>query len=296
MFKNRDPHLLAVLQALLVTFLWSTSWVFIKVGLRDMPALSFAGLRYTLAFACLLPFVLRPATRESLRALGRADWARLAVLGVCYYSLAQGGQFLSLAYLPAITVSLLLSFTSVVVVLLGIALLAERPTPAQWGGIGLSVAGVLVFFYPVELPGDQWIGLGVAALTVLANAGGAILGRHVNRAATIPPLVVTVVSMGIGAILLLGVGIATQGLPALGPAQWAIVGWLAVVNTAFTFTLWNHTQRTLPAMESSIIGNTMMIQIALLAWIFLDESLTLPKAAGMLLAAIGTLIVQLRRR
>ncbi len=50
-----SPHGKAVLQALFVTFLWSTSWVFIKLGLTDIPALTFAGLRYSLAFLCLLP-------------------------------------------------------------------------------------------------------------------------------------------------------------------------------------------------------------------------------------------------
>ena len=35
----------AVLHALLVTFLWSTSWVLIKLGLQNIPALTFAGLR-----------------------------------------------------------------------------------------------------------------------------------------------------------------------------------------------------------------------------------------------------------
>ena len=45
----RAEHRNALLQALFVTFLWSTSWVLIKLGLRDIPALTFAGLRYGLA-------------------------------------------------------------------------------------------------------------------------------------------------------------------------------------------------------------------------------------------------------
>ena len=50
-----NTHWLAVLQGLLVAFLWSTSWVLIKWGLVAIPALTFAGLRYTLAWLCLLP-------------------------------------------------------------------------------------------------------------------------------------------------------------------------------------------------------------------------------------------------
>jgi drug/metabolite transporter (DMT)-like permease len=99
----------------------------------------------------------------------------------------------------------------------------------------------------------------------------------------------------VGGIALLVVGVAVQGVLPLSLADWAIIGWLAVVNTAFAFTLWNHTLRTLSAMESSIVNSTMLVQIALLAWLFLGERLTLQQLAGMALVALGVLSVQLRR-
>jgi drug/metabolite transporter (DMT)-like permease len=55
--------------------------------------------------------------------------------------------------------------------------------------------------------------------------------------------------------------------------SWLLIAWLAVVNTAFAFTLWNHTLRTLSAVESSIINNLMLPQIAILAFVFLGETL-----------------------
>ncbi len=93
--------------------------------------------------------------------------------------------------------------------------------------------------------------------------------------------------MGIGAILLLGTGLATQGMPNLSLTHWAIIVWLAIVNTAFAFTLWNLTLRVLSAMESSIINSTMLIQIAVLAWIFLDERVTWQEGFGMVLRAVS---------
>jgi len=293
--KNFSPHLKAVLQALFVTFLWSTSWVFIKFGLADIPALTFAGLRYVIAFLCLLPFALRPVNLSPLRNLSRWDWTRLITLGLLFYTVTQGSQFLSLAYLPAISVNLILTFTTVVVTLLGIVLLAEKPTLLQWGGVGLYLVGAVTFFYPAAFPADQLFGLIVALIGVLANALSAILGRYVNRSGDIPPLTVTVVSMGIGAIILLAVGIGIQGLPALSLLNWAIIFWLAVINTAFAFTLWNLTMRVLSAMESSIINNMMMVQIPILALLFLGERITWQEGIGMVLAAIGIVIVQLRR-
>jgi len=110
-----SPHLIAVLQALLVTFLWSTSWVLIKFGLVDIPALTFAGLRYTVAFLCLLPFTLTPTSLNTLGRLSKADWLRLLWLGILFYTFTQGAQFLALAYLPAITTTLLLNFTTIAI-------------------------------------------------------------------------------------------------------------------------------------------------------------------------------------
>ena len=109
-------------------------------------------------------------------------------------------------------------------------------------------------------------------------------------------MTVTVVSMGIGALALLLGGVLVQGLPHLSLLNWGIIAWLAVVNSAFAFTLWNHTLRTLSATESSIINNTMLIQIALLAWLFLGEELTGRQLLGLGLAAAGVLVVQLRWR
>jgi drug/metabolite transporter (DMT)-like permease len=294
MLKNRSPHLRAVLQAFLVTFLWSTSWVLIKIGLRDIPALSFAGLRYTLAFLCLLPFSIRPGQLTALRKLSIRTWLLLSALGLLFYSVTQGAQFLSLFYLPAVTTSLMLSFTAIIVALMGIVLLKERPTPMQWGGTGLYLLGVLVYFVPLSLPTHQIVGLIVAAVGVLANSISSVLGRHLNRAAVLEPTTITVVSMGVGAIVLLVTGGVVQGLPRLTLTNWLIILWLAVVNSALAFTLWNRTLRTLSAMESSIINNTMLFQIALLAWIFLGERPTGREMTGMMLAVIGTLIVQMR--
>ena len=296
LLSKPTPHTVAVLQALLVTFLWSTSWVLIKVGLADVPALPFAGLRYSLAFFCLLPLALRSNQRAALRLLTRRQWALLLLLGVIYCAVVQGAQYLGLAYLPAATVSLLLSFTSIVVALMGMFWLAERPGGLGWLGVGLSVIGGVVYFYPPLFPASQVLALAVVGVGVIANAASSVLGRYVNHHENIPPLLVTTVSMGVGGFILLAAGILLQGIPALSLKSWLIIAWLAFVNTALAFNLWNHTLRVLPAVESSIINNTMLIQIALLAWLVLGEDLTTQQWLGMLLAGLGVFIMQWARR
>jgi drug/metabolite transporter (DMT)-like permease len=281
-----------------VTVLWSSSWVLIKLGLRaSLPALTFAGLRYLLAFLCLLPLVLlNPVHRTAIRSFTHRDWGQLALLGIVFYTLTQGSQFLGLAYLPAAMVSLLLNLTPLVVGFFGILFLREYPSPRQWFGIGLSIIGVAIFFLPVEIRGVQIVGLLTALAGVVTNAISSLLGRQVNRLADRSPLLITFVSMGIGSVVLLLIGIAFQGFGEIDGQGWLLILWLAIVNTAFAFTLWNHTLQTLSAVESSILNSLMMPQIALLAFVFLGETLTQREIVGLILVALGVIVVQLQRK
>jgi drug/metabolite transporter (DMT)-like permease len=279
---------------LFIVFLWATSWVLIKIGLHEIPALTFAGLRYTLASVCLLPLAVILQRRPGATRLTRAALGRLILLGLMLYTVAQGAMFLALAYLPAVTVNLLWSFSTVTVALLGIGLLAERPSGFQWFGVALAAAGAVVYFHPAGLRQPHPVGLIVSVFGVLANAGATVFGRGLNRTRDTHPVVITAVSMSVGSVALLLTGILVQGLPAFSAQGWAIIAWLAVVNTAFTFTAWNYTLRHLSATESSIINGTMMIWIPILAVLFLEESLSPREIAGLLAAAAGTLVVQLR--
>lgn len=291
-----SPQLTAVLQALFVTFLWSTSWVFIKIGLQDIPALTFAGLRYFLAFLVLLPVFLLSGQRAEIKSLTRKDWGILVLLGLLFYTVTQGTQFLGLNYLPAVTFSLMLNGTALVVAILGIFILGEILSKLQWAGMLIFVAGVAVFFYPFDFFEGSAFGYFIAGLSVLATSLSSVIGRAVNRQQRFGPLTITTISMGFGSIVLLLIGWLVEEPPYLDLTGWLIVIWLAVVNTAFAFTLWNRTLRTLSATESSVINNTMLIQISILAWLFLGESLSWLQIVGLILAAVGTLFVQLKRK
>lgn len=294
---NTKTHLKAVILALFVTFLWSTSWVFIKIGLQaSLPPVTFAGLRYTLAFLCLLPIVLmKPSHRQMIKIFSKYTWSQLVLLGLVFYTITQGAQFVGLAFLPAATVTLLLNFSPIFVAIPSGIVNKEGTTFTQWMGILLSVTGAIIYFLPLSIPANQVVGLLVVFVGVLANASSSLLGRKVNTQSGLPAIVITTISMGIGGVLLLISGASIQGFGKLDLLQWLIIVWLAVVNTAFAFTLWNKSLQTLTAVESSIINGTMLPQIAILAWIFLGEPLNLRQILGLGLVTIGIIIVQVWR-
>jgi drug/metabolite transporter (DMT)-like permease len=192
-------------------------------------------------------------------------------------------------------VSLLLNLTPLIVGLFGIIFLREHPSRGQWFGISLTLIGVAFYFLPIDANRLQIFGLLVAVGGVVTNAASAILGRQVNRLGTTSPLMITFISMGVGAVVLLALGVLVQGFGRLDLQSWLLIAWLAIVNTAFAFTLWNHTLRTLSAVESSILNSLMMPQIAILAFVFLSEALSVKEIIGLVLVGLGALIVQLKR-
>lgn len=288
-------HLAAVVTALFVTLLWSSSWVLIKWGLEDLPPLTFAGLRYALAAALLAPLMLTAANRRALAEAGPGRLLALTGFGLLQYALLQGAQFLALSLLPALTLSLMFAFTPLLVMALSAGLLGERFGWREGVGVGVFLVGAGLYFGARGVEAASMAGVAVGALAVVANAGQTLLGRKINRDLGVAPSLVTAVSMAAGAGALLTTGVVVEGWPAPSVQGWLILGWLAAANTALAFWLWNRAQMRLSALEASLINNTMMIQIALLAVAVLGERPTPLQIVGLTLAGVAVLAVQMGR-
>lgn len=293
MSHGHPSRLGAIATALLVTFLWSSSWVLIRWGLDDeaLDPLTFAALRYGAAAVLLVAWVFhRPALRREARDAVRSMGWLLAALGLVFYAVTQGAQFVAIDNQPAATTSVVLSWTPLLVGLVAARSLSEPASPRQLSGTILVVLGAWLYFGGGL--GATVVGMAAALVGLAANVAAALLGRRVNREADAPPVVVTALSMCVGAAVLAAAGVGVEGVPAISGGAWLIIAWLAVVNTAFAFTLWNLSLRRLSALESAAVNNTMLIQIAVLAWMFLDERPGFPEVAGMLLVSAGVFLAQ----
>lgn len=132
-------------------------------------------------------------------------------------------------------------------------------------------------------------------LAVIASGTGYALWMIGNRRLmrNADPVEVACPSMLAGALPVLIIGVATEGLPPLTWPVWLLIGVLAVINTAAAFTLWTHTQAVLAACESAIINNTMTVQIAVLALVFLGDPLRARQWIAITVIAAATLAVQI---
>lgn len=285
----KSDRLLAVGEGLLVCAIWASSFVIVKMALAHIGPLALAGMRYFAAFLLLLPLMARRG--ELTRDPAPGHWWHLAAIGVCAYAIGNGTLYWGLQYLPATTGSFLLTLIPVGVLLLGILRLKEVPTRWQVVGLVVALGGGALFFSPGlragELRAVVVVGAGLLAFAVFG-----VLGREVARTGRVATLSLTAIPLGIGGGLALIVALVVEGLPSVSLAGWTIVLWLAAINTAVAYLLYNHSLRTLTALEMNVILNLSPLGTALLAALFLREQVTTAQWVGIVVLILGVCVVQ----
>ncbi|MDH7489806.1 MAG: EamA family transporter [Anaerolineae bacterium] len=280
----------ALAESLVVVVVWGSSFVLVKAGLRYAGPLTLAGLRYTAAFLILLPFALRRNTRPRSRRV----WVRLALIGLCAYTIGNGCLFWGLQYLPSTTSSFLMSLVPLLVLAMSIPWLREYPTWLQIAGLVICLIGCAIFFAPGLQAGEP-LGLAVTGAGLVAFAAFGILGREVARDGTAGTLALTAFPLGFGGIALLPLAFAMEGLPRMAAPGIGIVLWLALANTALAYLLYNHALQTLTALEMNLLLNLSPFATAIIALLALGERLRGMQYVGMVVAIVGVALAQWRR-
>jgi drug/metabolite transporter (DMT)-like permease len=283
------------LAAFIVTVLWSSSYVLIKWGLEDIPPLFFATVRYALAFSILLALDPVMGKRRTGNGTGgKKQTILLVAAGIGGYTIAQGLQFVGLYYLPAVTTSFLLNFNPFFVLILSVGLLREGTSLTQLGGVGIALLGAWAFFSQQAALGGQVFGILVVIVSGLGWACYVVVARMLQRSGNMGSLRLTTTTMGVGVVGMVVLTILTGQYAPLTPSGILIIAWLATANTAFAFFMWNWCLRTIPAYELTVFQDLMLVEIAIFAFVFLQETITPFMVGGMALVLVGVLIVQLR--
>ncbi len=129
---------------LILCGIWGSTWLFIKLGLADLPPITFAGIRFVISCAILFPLVwLRHLSLPQTR----REWILLVGTGVLSFSLNYGLVFWAEQYITSGLAALLqATLPAFGLVLAHIHVPAERMTWVKIGGVVLGVCGVGVVF------------------------------------------------------------------------------------------------------------------------------------------------------
>lgn len=270
-----------------VILLWGINWPVMKLGLADIPPMTFAVIRMVLGALCMFGVL---AVRGGIRLPDRHDLPIVLSVG-----LLQMGAFLALVtvalqFVPAGRSSIL-AYTTALWVVPGAALfLGERLGGRRLVGFLLGMAGVAVMFNPAAFDWtdrDVLIGNGLLMLAALAWAAQIIQVRgHTWHAS---PLQLAPWQFTVAAVALLPFAVL---LDAGKPIDWtaqlaAVLFYNAPIATAFCFWAVVTVNRALPAITTSL--GTLGVPVAgvIASAAMLGEPVTPTNLTGLVLILGG---------
>ena len=180
---------------------WGSTWMVIKIGLRDLPPFLFGGVRMTIACLALIPFAWR-----SWRKLSRREWGWIAATGFFQLGLSYAGVFAAERFISSgLAATLFCSYPIWAIALAHLFVPGERATALHAGSAVLGISGVVLLEAPLVGPVSLSPELALAMLLPLGAAicsalGGTLQKRHL---ASIPLTVNLWAQTAIGATLLL---------------------------------------------------------------------------------------------
>ena len=141
---------------LLLSLVWGSTWLFIKLGLTDLPPLSFAGIRFAVA---IVPLAVLVAVRRPRAPRRAGDWGFMAVTGFMTFSITYGLVFWGEQYISSGLAALLFATFPLFGLVIAHAYVPAEPiTPRKVLGVILGIGGVGIVL------SNQLTAIGVTAL------------------------------------------------------------------------------------------------------------------------------------
>ena len=284
---------------LILCGIWGSTWLFIKLGLADLPPITFAGIRFVIA--CTILFLLIRIRRIPLPRASR-DWTLLAVSGVLSFGLNYGLVFWGEQYITSGLAALLqATLPAFGLVFAHFHLPGERLSWTRIGGVVLGVFGVgVVFSNQLVIAGTRALAGCVALiLSAMFAAYSNVLVKRYGK--NLNPAVLSAGQMFFGLLLLLAVGIPLEGNPLRlhwTPMAVIALSYLAIVGSVIAFLLYYWLVLNMDVTKSMLIALVTPVVAVILGMIVLDEEFGWRTLAGgaMIILGIGFIVVRKTRR
>jgi drug/metabolite transporter (DMT)-like permease len=284
---------------LILCGIWGSTWLFIKLGLEDLPPLTFAGIRFVIACLLLFAFI---RFRGVKLPTSKDDWLLLAVTGVLSFTLNYGLLFWGEQYISSgLAAVLQATIPAFGLVIAHFYLPGERMTWARIIGVALGVCGVgIVFSNQLALSG----GRALAGCVALVFSSFFVAYSNVlvkARGKNLEPSVIAAGQMFFGMIPLLLVGIPLEGNPL--KFHWTLMSvvamfYLAIVGSVLAFLLYYWLVHNMDVTKSMLIALVTPVVAVVLGMIVLREQLNWRTIAGgvTIMLGIAFIVVEKTRK
>ncbi len=275
--------------------IWGSMYVVSDIVLEVVPPFTLLSARVLLALLVLLPISRRlghsPPNRQILPGL--------LTVGLVGIGISLGAQFVGTDLSTAVNGALVTSASPAFVVLFALIILREKLTAASLAAIVLASVGVLIILDPTsaDFSSDTFIGDVFLAIAAVTWGLYSVLVRRVSMRYTVSTLTVTVVALFAGLLISIPgslLELSQRPLGTISPGIVLGVLYLGLICTAFALLLWNRAFALVSATAASLFFFAQPIAGAILAAVFLGQSMTSGLWLGGALIALAVLFSLLR--
>jgi drug/metabolite transporter (DMT)-like permease len=297
-----------------MTIIWGTNYALVKTAFTELDPQAFNALRLVEASAVMVGANLlmrryRPSRPDQGHAeiasifhtpaeVTRADWLRLAWLGLVGHCLYQYLFIGGLAQTSVANGALIVSSSPIVITLLSTVMGKERLGALHWAGTVLSFLGIYLVVgrgahvSEASVRGDVMLLAAVVCWALYTLGARPLMARH-------SPVGVTAVSMLLGTIMYLPLA-----APALASTEWSAVSvltWVKLVYSALfaiciAYTIWYAAVREIGSARTSVYSNLLPIVAMVTAYVWLREPLGPAKLGGAAAVLAGVALTRLGQR
>ncbi|MBF0500685.1 MAG: DMT family transporter [Candidatus Riflebacteria bacterium] len=269
-----------------------STYIVAKIGLRELTPISFGCIRFLLAGVVLISILAFLGEMQLPRREDYGDFFLAALLGV---PLNQGLFLYGIKDAPAAHGALLYATTPMVVMFLSFVFLSESITLLKCVGIALGFSGVLVILLEkgvslsaLTLRGDGFIGLAVIAWGFYTIINKRLLKKY-------RPLYVTALSLSIGSVLFLPLGIPHLLVEDYSHVSMAGVGSLfyqSFLTSIVAYLVWTWALGYLETGKVAVISNLQPVVATAMGWLVLGEIVPISFFVGAALVISGVFLTQ----
>jgi drug/metabolite transporter (DMT)-like permease len=286
--------------AILATWLWSTAFVGVKIGLEYHTPLQFAGVRFLISG--ILIFAIFGRFRQFSREI-KANWKLVLWLSLVQIFVQYALFYSGLNLVPAALGAMIIGSSPLFIAIVAhYAFQNDKMTPLKMFSIMIGVAGIAIITLgrsKVEMKGDlEMLGIGLLLLNNLVSGYANVLISKSPQ--TISPLTLSSTSLILGGLLLFVASIPVEGINyGPFPAQYyAALIWLSFLSAA-AVSIWFILLKR-PGVKVSILNVwkfLIPVSGAILSWIIIkNERPDFISIAGMIVIAISLITLGFANR
>ena len=281
---------LVIAAYLTVCLVWGSTYLAIRVGVRDLPPFLFAGARHLLAGLFLA--VLCAASRQPFP----RGWRSLRGHGLVGLFMLAGGNGLVVwaeQWVNSGVTAILLAMVPLFTAWLGVSLHGDRIGVRGWLGIPLGLAGVALLIGPSAPMGNGWfLGSLVILLGSFSWALGSVLAKRIPPSEALLPGVAVQMLVGGLVLCLVGLSLGQASAVRITESGLASLAYLIFCGSLLGYSAYVYLLRHMPAARAATYAYVNPAVAVILGALILREQVTERVLLSLPMILGGVLLVQ----